>query len=36
MLVRCYECGEFLPPHLTAAKLTGEVRKNLDVAAAAE
>ena len=30
------ECGEFLTPYLTAAKLTGEVRKSLDVAAAAE
>jgi AcrR family transcriptional regulator len=30
------ECGEFLAPYLTAAKLTGEVRKSLDVAAAAE
>ena len=25
------ECGEFLTPYLDAAKLTGEVRKNLDV-----
>jgi AcrR family transcriptional regulator len=30
------ECGEFLAPYLTAAKLTGEVRKDLDVEAAAE
>jgi hypothetical protein len=30
------ECGEFLAPYLTAAKLTGEVRKSLDVTAAAE
>ncbi len=30
------ECGEFLAPYLTAAKLTGEVRKNLDVEAAGE
>jgi AcrR family transcriptional regulator len=30
------ECGEFLAPYLAAAKLTGEVRKNLDVAAAGE
>ncbi|MGY4652527.1 TetR/AcrR family transcriptional regulator [Mycobacterium sp. URHB0021] len=30
------ECGEFLAPYLTAAKLTGEVRKELDVAAAGE
>ena len=30
------ECGEFLTPYLDAAKLTGEVRKNLDVEAAAE
>lgn len=30
------ECGEFLAPYLTAAKLTGEVRKSLDVGAAAE
>ena len=30
------ECGEFLPPYLAAAKLTGEVRKDLDVAAAGE
>ena len=28
------ECGEFLAPYLAAAKLTGEVRKDLDVAAA--
>jgi AcrR family transcriptional regulator len=30
------ECGEFLAPYLTAAKLTGEVRKDLDVMAAGE
>jgi AcrR family transcriptional regulator len=30
------ECSEFLAPYLTAAKLTGEVRKDLDVAAAGE
>jgi AcrR family transcriptional regulator len=30
------ECGEFLAPYLAAAKLTGEVRKNLDVAGAGE
>jgi len=30
------ECGEFLAPYLAAAKLTGEVRKDLDVAAAGE
>jgi AcrR family transcriptional regulator len=30
------ECTEFLAPYLTAAKLTGEVRKDLDVAAAGE
>lgn len=30
------ECGEFLAPYLTAAKLTGEVRKDLDVPAAGE
>ena len=30
------ECGEFLAPYLAAAKLTGEVRKDLDVPAAAE
>jgi AcrR family transcriptional regulator len=30
------ECGEFLAPYLTAAKLTGEVRKDLDVTAAGE
>lgn len=28
------ECAEFFAPHLSAAKLTGEVRKDLDVAAA--
>jgi AcrR family transcriptional regulator len=30
------ECGEFLAPYLAAAKLTGEVRKDLDVIAAGE
>jgi AcrR family transcriptional regulator len=30
------ECGQFLTPYLTAAKLTGEVRRDLDVDAAAE
>jgi AcrR family transcriptional regulator len=30
------ECSEFLAPYLTAAKLTGEVRKDLDVVAAGE
>ncbi len=30
------ECGEFIAPYLTAAKLTGEVRKDLEVAAAGE
>ncbi len=30
------ECSDFLAPHLAAAKLTGEVRKDLDVAAAGE
>jgi AcrR family transcriptional regulator len=30
------ECTEFLAPYLAAAKLTGEVRKELDVAAAGE
>ena len=30
------ECTEFLAPYLTAAKLTGEVRKDLDVAAGGE
>jgi AcrR family transcriptional regulator len=30
------ECGEFLAPYLAAAKLTGEVRKELDVVAAGE
>lgn len=30
------ECVEFLAPYLTAAKLTGEVRKDLDVVAAGE
>ncbi len=30
------ECGEFLAPYLAAAKLTGEVRRDLDVAAAGE
>jgi AcrR family transcriptional regulator len=30
------ECAEFLAPYLAAAKVTGEVRKDLDVAAASE
>jgi hypothetical protein len=30
------ECGQFLAPYLTAAMLTGEVRKDLDVIAAGE
>jgi hypothetical protein len=30
------ECTEFLAPYLAAAKLTGEVRKDLDVTAAGE
>jgi AcrR family transcriptional regulator len=30
------ECGEFLAPYIAAAKLTGEVRKDLDVPAAGE
>jgi AcrR family transcriptional regulator len=30
------ECGQFLAPYLTAAKLTGEVRRDLDVNSAAE
>jgi AcrR family transcriptional regulator len=30
------ECGEFLAPYLAAAKLTGEVRKDLDVSRAGE
>jgi AcrR family transcriptional regulator len=30
------DCTEFLAPYLTAAKLTGEVRKDLDVATAGE
>lgn len=30
------QSGEFLTPYLTAAKLTGEVRKDLDVESAAE
>jgi AcrR family transcriptional regulator len=30
------ECGQFLAPYLAAAKLTGEVRRSLDVHAAAE
>jgi AcrR family transcriptional regulator len=30
------ECGEFLAPYLAAARLTGEVRKDLDVVAAGE
>jgi hypothetical protein len=31
-----HECCEFLAPYLAAAKLTGEVRKDLDVPAAGE
>jgi AcrR family transcriptional regulator len=34
--VLLHECGEFLAPYLAAAKLTGEVRKDLDVEAAGE
>lgn len=34
VLVR--QCGDFLAPYLAAAKLTGEVRRDLDVQAAAE
>lgn len=34
MLLR--ECGDFLAPALAAAKLTGEVRKDLDVQWAGE
>jgi AcrR family transcriptional regulator len=34
--VLLHECSEFLAPYLTAAKLTGEVRKDLDVMAAGE
>ena len=30
------ECVDFLAPHLAAAKITGEVRKDLDVPAAGE
>ena len=30
------ECVDFLAPHLAAAKLTGEVRKDLDVQSAGE
>jgi AcrR family transcriptional regulator len=30
------ECVEFLAPHLAAAKLTGEVRKDLDIQSAGE
>jgi AcrR family transcriptional regulator len=30
------ECVDFLAPHLAAAKLTGEVRKDLDIQAAGE
>jgi AcrR family transcriptional regulator len=30
------ECGEFLAPYINAAKLTGEVRKDLELAAAGE
>jgi AcrR family transcriptional regulator len=34
--VLLHECGEFLAPYLAAAKLTGEVRKELDIVAAGE
>jgi AcrR family transcriptional regulator len=34
--VLLHECGEFLAPYLAAAKLTGEVRKDLDVEGAGE
>ena len=34
MLLR--ECVDFFAPHLSAAKLTGEVRKDLDAEAAGE
>jgi len=34
--VLLHECCEFLTPYLAAAKLTGEVRKDLDVPAAGE
>jgi hypothetical protein len=30
------ECVDFLAPHVAAAKLTGEVRKDLDVQSAGE
>jgi hypothetical protein len=30
------ECVDFLAPHLAAAKLTGEVRKDLDIQSARE
>jgi hypothetical protein len=30
------ECVDFLAPHLAAAKLTGEVRKDLDIQSASE
>ena len=30
------ECVDFLAPHLAAAKLTGEVRKDLDIQSAGE
>ena len=30
------ECGEFLSPYLAAAKLTGEIRRDLDIPAAGE
>jgi AcrR family transcriptional regulator len=30
------ECGDFVAPYLAAAKLTGEIRKDLDVASAGE
>jgi AcrR family transcriptional regulator len=35
-VVLLQECSDFVAPYLTAAKLTGEVRKDLDVAAAGE
>jgi AcrR family transcriptional regulator len=34
--VLLHECSEFLAPYLAAARITGEVRKDLDVAAAGE
>ena len=30
------ECAEFLAPYVTAARLTGEVRKDLDIPTATE